>query len=390
MVLCVHGVSEAGFIERQGTQTVPEVERGGVYEGPDVVTWLQMFGTDTMYELPRRRRGVRYYTLGAVPDQDIAIPSPFVSARHCRLVRTPLGLRVVDEWSKNGIYFEGKRRRSFYLEPGETFFVGARAHRVLALNDQMHAHHPALAAILGYEDERTVPSATPSPSELIVAAVAGSHMLITSEPHCDQDRLAHIVHAISLFRDCPLVPIGHPPGAPEPPDPAVAQRDLAQHQAATVLLDLENPDTRLEPALASRLFSPRYQTRVIALARTIKLASAAIGERYVQQMKHVRLEPLSRRPRAIHRLLDQLFAERGSSLRVRAMAPHNQAALARHRWAQNFASLREAADRLVAIARETSLRRAAHALGVPPATFHNWYSYILRLSQPLLAEPRTP
>lgn len=395
MVLCVHGVSAAAFIERQGTRTVPDVESGGVYEGPDIVTWLQMFGTDTMYELPRLRRGIRHYTLGAVPDQDIAIPSPFVSARHCRLVRTPQGLRVVDHSSKNGTYFEGKRRKSFYLEPGETFFVGARAHRVLALNDQMHAHHPALAAILGYDDERAVPSETPSPSELIVTAVAGSHMLITGEPHCDQDRLAHIVHAISLFREHPLVAIGHGPGAPgtsdtsDTPDTDAA-RDLALHRAATVLLDLEAPDTRLEPALTSRLFSPRYQTRVIALARTIKGASAALGERYVRQMEHVRLEPLSSRRGAIHRLLDQRFAERGSSLRVRAMTPHNQAALARHRWAQNFASLREAADRLVAVARETSLRRAAHALGVPPATFHHWYSYILGLTQSLLAEPRMP
>ena len=396
MVLCVQGVSAAAFIERRDTQTVPDVESGGVYEGPDIVTWLQMFGTDTMYQLPRRGRGIRYYTLGAVPDQDIAIPSPFVSARHCRLVRTPLGLRVVDQRSKNGTYFDGKRRRSFYLEPGETFFVGARAHRVLALNDQMHAHYPALVAILGYEDEHVVPSETPSPSELILTAVAGSHLLITGEPHCDQDRLAHIVHEISLLRERPLVAIGRGAGPPEAPEaPEVleldhAQRDLALRRAATVLFDLGDHRAPVEPALTSRLFSPRYQTRVIALARTIAVANAVLGERYVKQMKHVRLEPLSRRRRVIHRLLDRLFEERQTSLRVSAMTPHNQAALAGHRWAQNFASLREAADRLVVIAREPSLRRAAHALGVPPATFHNWYSNILGLNQPLLAEERAP
>jgi hypothetical protein len=79
------------------------------------------------------------------------------------------------------------------------------------------------------------------------------------------------------------------------------------------------------------------------------------GERCVMQMEHVRLEPLSRRRGAIHRLLDAMFQERGSPLRVSAMASYNQDALRRHRWARNFASLREAADRLVVIAREPTL-----------------------------------
>ena len=393
MVLFVRGVIAGSFIERRDTQTVSDVEKGGVYEGPDTVTWLQLFDADTMYRLPRLRRGVKHYTLGAVPDQDVAIPSPFVSARHCRLVRTPLGLRVVDQRSKNGTYFEGRRRKSFYLEPGETFFVGTRVNRVLALNDLMHAHYPALTTILGFEDERVVPGETPSPSELIVTAVAGSHLLVTSEPHCDQDRLAHIVHAISLFRERPLIAIDRAHGTPDTPgtpDAEGAQRARALDRAATVVFDLEDHRDRIEPALISRLFSPRYQTRVIALARTSQVAKAALGERYVKQMKHVRLVPLSSRTGAIHRLLDQLLAERGSSLRVGALAPYNQAALARHRWGGNFASLREAADRLVAAAREPSLRRAALALGVPPATFHNWYSNILGLTQPLLAEARAP
>ena len=365
------------------TQAVPDVERGGAHEGPDAVTWLQPYDTDTLYALRRLRRGIKHYTLGSASDQDIVIPSPYVSAHHCRLVRTPLGLRIVDRGSKNGTYFEGRRKRLFYLEPGQAFTVGARTHRVLALDDEMHAHYPALTAILGSEDEHAGPSETPSPSDLIVAAVADSHMLITSEPHCDQNRLAHIVHAISLFRERPLVAIGHAPGE------QAMQGDPALHQAATVLLNLENNRVRLDPAFTSQLFSPRYQTRVIALARTIGVANAALGERYVKEMTHVRLEPLSRRPGAIHRLLDGMFQERGSPLRVTAMTPQNQDALRSHRWAGNFASLREAADRLVVVAREPSMRKAAHALGVPPATFHHWYSDIVGLELPLLAGTHT-
>jgi hypothetical protein len=350
------------------TQAVPDVERGGVHEGPDRVTWLQLCGTDTLYALRPLRRGVRHYTLGSAPDQDVVIPSSYVSPQHCRLVRTPLGLRVVDRGSRNGTYFEGRRKRSFYLEPGKVFTVGARTHRVLALDDDMCAHCPALTAILGYEDERAVPSETPSPSDLIATAVAGSHMLITSAPHCDQDRLARIVHAVSLFRGRPLVALGHRSGEEAT---QATQGDPALHHAATVLLDLDDDRAQLDPALAARLFSPRYQTRVIALACSVRVATAALGERCVEQVAHVRLEPLSRRRGAIHRLLDGMFEERGSSLRVVAMTPQNQDALRQHRWPQNFASLREAADRLVAIAREPSLRRAALALGIPPSSFHH-------------------
>jgi hypothetical protein len=256
------------------------------------------------------------------------------------------------------------------------FTIGAHAHRVLALDDEMRSHYPALTAILGYEDERAVPSETPSPSDLIVAAVAGSHMLITGEPHCDQDRLAQVVHTISLFRDRPLVELGSP-------DVDAAYRDLALHRAATVLLGLEDRHDPLDPALAARLFSPWYQTWVIALAPTLRVATAVVSKRYVKQMTHVPLAPLSSRSGAIHRLLDGMFQERGSSLRVSAMSPQNQNALVRYRWPQSFASLREAADRLVAIAREPSLRRAALALGVPPTTFHHWYRNLVGLELPL-------
>jgi hypothetical protein len=67
------------------------------------------------------------------------------------------------------------------------------------------------------------------------------------------------------------------------------------------------------------------------------------------------------------------------------MTPYNQATLRSHRWARNFASLREAADRLVTVARQGSLRSAALAVGIPPATFHHWYANTVGLTQPLLA-----
>jgi hypothetical protein len=247
----------------------------------------------------------------------------------------------------------------------------------------MHAHYPALTAILGYEDEHTGQREVPSPSDLIVAAVAGSHMLITGEPDCDQDRLAGIVHRISLFRERPLISFDHVPS-----EQAMAS-EPAFHQAATVLLNLDDNRARLAPAFTSRLFSPRYQTRVIALARSVAVANAALGKRCVKEMKQVWLDPPSSRPGAIHRLLDGMFQERGSSLRVAAITRPNQDALRNQCWADNFASLREAADRLIAVAQQGSLRKAAHALSIPPSTFHHWYANIVGLDLPLLVGERT-
>ena len=362
-----------------GTQTVPDVQRGGVHEGPDRVKALLLYGTDTIYPLLGRALGVEHYTLGSDPMQDIAIASPFVSARHCRLYPTHSGLKVVDQKSKNGVYFEGRRKQSFEIAPGQTFFVGARSHQLLALSERMQAHYPALAAILGYEDEHVIQSETPSPSELIVAAVDGPHMLITSEPRCEQEQLARIIHEISLLCERPLVAIDHAPGRQD------LEHDLIQHRAATVLLNLHDNAARLPATFTARLFSWRYQTRVIALASTVEVASAALGERHVKKMKHIWLEPLSGRAKAIHRLLDLAFRERGSTLRVAAMTAHNQAALRGHPWAGNFASLHQAADRLMVIAQHDSLRGAARILEMKHNTLTNWYKEIMQLKQPLLA-----
>jgi hypothetical protein len=50
------------FTERERsdeTQAVPDVQRGGAHEGSDTVTWLQLYGTDTLYPLRPLRRGIR-------------------------------------------------------------------------------------------------------------------------------------------------------------------------------------------------------------------------------------------------------------------------------------------------------------------------------------------
>jgi len=139
----------------------------------------------------------------------------------------------------------------------------------------------------------------------------------------------------------------------------------------------------------SAVFAARFQIRVIALVRSLGVADAALGE-YARQMTYARLRPVASRPEAIDRLLDRMLVERGSPLRISQVTPENQRALRTHGWPGNFASLREAADRLTAIARAGSINGAAGALGVPRATLHHWYSKILGLSPPPWCPPSCP
>ena len=74
-----------------------------------------------------------------------------------------------------------------------------------------------------------------------------------------------------------------------------------------------------------------------------------------------------------------MFEERGSPLRFSHMTPENQSALRANGWADNFASMRQAADYLVVIARSASKLQAANALGVSPSTFYHWFSKTIGL-----------
>jgi DNA-binding NtrC family response regulator len=65
------------------------------------------------------------------------------------------------------------------------------------------------------------------------------------------------------------------------------------------------------------------------------------------------------------------------------MTEANRKALLRHEWRGNFDDLRRAADRLVAVAREGSLRRAASALGESYSTFQHWFTNMIGLTLPL-------
>ena len=359
-----------------GTKTAPELLQGGTREDPKVVTALLLYDTSTVHELAATRTT---FTVGAAPDRDIAIHSPFVSARHCRLDRKLLGLRVKDQGSRNGTYFEGEGgMKAFYLRPGKTFVVGALPHRLLALNDDMRGYYPELLDILGAPEAHVLRGETPSPGDMILAAVNNGHILITSEPHREQARLAQIIHELSNARARPIVECN---GDRVPADPAKQLELVEKAERSTLVLNLGDDDTRLPSNFVTTVFSSKYRVRVIVLARSVTVADKALGE-YARRLQYVWLPPVANRPEEIDRLLDRMFVERNSLLRVANMPPEDQSALRAYGWPDDFESLREAADILAAIHRLGSVPKAARELKIAPSTLYHWYVERLGLTLP--------
>lgn len=206
-------------------------------------------------------------------------------------------------------------------------------------------------------------------------------MLIVSEPHCDQDRLARMVHGISRCRERPIVERA----SADIPADRKAQTELIKRQAArsTFVLDLGTHDEPLDATFVAMLFKPRYQVRVVVLARSFDVADQALGRQHGGKLQEIWLRPIASRPEAIDRLFDRMLEERNSPLRMSYLTPENEDAVRNYSWPQNFASLRQAAAWLTAIYRLGSINRAAHTLELWPSTLYNWYSHVLKLSDPL-------
>jgi transcriptional regulator with AAA-type ATPase domain len=272
------------------------------------------------------------------------------------------------------------------VRPGMTFVVGDKPHRYIAIDGAMRKHHPTLLDILGTEDEVRDNPELVSPSDFILAADSGGHMLITGKPGCGQDELAHIAHKISKRRASPFVVHDDLPRDLEAQN-AFVKDDLNK---STLLLRVGENAPPFDPSFLSMLFSSSYQIRVIVLARTVEVASEALGAEYLQPLMQVALRPLAERRAAIHPLIDRWLAAHGSPLRIADLTPLNQHALLVHEWRDNLVKLRETAERLDAIVRAPSLNQARKRLRIARNTFYSWFGDTLGLSDPLVSKERAP
>ena len=361
------------------TVTLPEGQRGPWFEGADIVTTLLVFGTSTEYALPISGK---HFRLGSSPDCDIYVADPSVSKVHCVLERRGNAIRVVDQSSYNGTYFDGRRETTFDIRPGNTF--NAAGVRFLALNEEMRAAFPTLTDILGADEELKQRPGLPSPSDFVLAAVNGAHVLITGQPGCEQERLAHVLHGISLRRGRELVELHDVPAG------RAEQRAIIDRaHRSTLIYSIDEAAPVMDSTFASSLFSPTYQIRLVILAPTTSKAAAVWGAQNIATMAVLALRPLSFRLMAVPRLLDRLWIERGSKLRFYELTEANQAALQTYEWPENFVDLRLVADWLDVVATTPSNRKAAERLGVASTSFHNWLLRLGLSTRPLVRGAET-
>lgn len=359
--------------EPMKTKTLPEAMQGGWFEGTDVVTALEIYGTGVTFELPRERKT---FTIGASADRDIAIPDKFLSALHCVLERRGTGLRVHDQGSYNGTFFAGRRETTFDLRPGDTFT--AASVRFLAMNEEMRAAMPVFGDLLGTDHGDEAGGGRKESSDLVLVATSGSHVLITGEPGSGQALLARTIHGISLLRGRPLVELD------TLPDDRRQQRAIIDRASrSTLVINIGAKAPVMDAAFVSMVFSPNFNIRVIVIAPSASKAEDVLGAANIRSMRAVFVRPLALRSEAIPRLLDRLLAERGTILRVADLTPANQTALQTYAWPGNLTDLQTAADRLIAIARDGSLLKASKALGVSNSTLHYWFGQV-GMSLPLV------
>lgn len=360
------------------TKTLPDSMRGAQLDEPDIVTSLRVFGTAVEFALPRE---VRTFTLGSDPSRDIALPGRYLSSLHCVLDRRTQCLKVTDQASHNGTFFEGRREPSFEIRPGNLFTAGPFT--FLAQNDEMRAAYPTLVGLLGPEDDESPNAAAPredaSPSSLIVLATSARHVLLTGEPGCGQAQLARTIHEISLVRGRPPVVLQKLPTDRE------RQREILDAASrSTLIVNIEAAAPVMDAAFVQSAFSPGYRIRIVAIAPSVEKANQVLGAEHVRALRVIALLPLAFRQRAIPALMDHALRAHAAPFRFSDLAPTNQSALGAHTWPGNFDDLQLAARRLVAIAASPSLRKAADALDLSYSTLQHWFSQ-LGLSQPLLA-----
>jgi pSer/pThr/pTyr-binding forkhead associated (FHA) protein len=347
------------------TESLPDQPMAAA-AGPDLITALRIIGRDVEHPLLKDKMS---FSVGSSAGCDVAIDNPHVSGLHCSLNRRGQRIRIIDQHSRNGTFFQGRREQSFDIGPGDLFTVASLT--FLALNDEMRIARSTMMEIMGQDQAANVDG-------LLSIAVKGQNVLISGEPGCDQIRLARAIHRASPRGHAPFLEIS------DLPTDRIAQRailDATRH--GTLMLTLKTSAPTADDAFRSMLLSADFHIRLMVSAPSIAVAVGWLGLDAVSRMSQVLLRPLRERAGEVPSLLDRMFIERRASFRIADFRAHNQQALCEHNWPMNFTELREAADRLIALATHESVTKAAAALEIPRTTLLYWAEEKLRLELPL-------
>ena len=333
------------------------------------MTALHIRGTEVDYTmLPAKLK----FSFGRHRQCDISVDRRHVSLSHALLERRNGRIRVTDLESKGHFKFQACELKQFDIGPGDSFFVGET--EFVALSDEMRLYRPLVAEILG-------PQRLDAIDELLIMAVNGPHMVLCAEPGCDQERLGWAIHRMSLKRPHHFVIAqpGHPELAPVP-------QLVAHARHGTLLVRIDGPGAKLDPAFVEALTRPDTDVRVILCAPTVVDAIRAVGEKLAASAHRVEIPPLRTRSGEISSLLERWFIDRQSRLRFSDLTDENQAALRAYRWPENLEELLDTADTVIQLAPYPSSRKAEEAGVMPKSNINRWLTK-LGLAMPLLREP---
>ena len=177
-----------------------------------------------------------------------------MSGTHCLLERRANSIRIYDQGSTNGTYVgDTKIETSWDVRIGDKF--SPRPLTLFLMDSAMHAHRGMLAEILGT-------GFRPSPDMLLTEVVRqASHVIITGEDGCGQERLAKAIHDMSPRRAHTMLPIADIPADRAAQNALVRQ---ASKPKTTVVLQIgpKRDHPPLDPMFISRLREPPSTTRV--------------------------------------------------------------------------------------------------------------------------------
>lgn len=311
------------------------------------------------------------FTFGTAPGCDICVERRHVSFSHALLERRADRILVTDLESKNGIVFQGRKRKQFEIGPGDAFSIDKTVFYVL--NDEMRLARSLVAGILG-------PQRMDAIDDLLMEAVQGRHVFLRAEPGCDQERLGRAIHRMSLRRRHRFV-IAQPGAQDSVPVPQL----VTNARNGTLLLRLDATGARLDPAFVEALLSPEANVRIILCARSLKEAIDSVTEALASSAYRVEIPPVRERSGEIAAVLESWFIDRQSRLRFSDFTDENQAALRAYRWPENLEELREAADLLIQLAPHQFERQAAQEVNIPRSNVKRWLD-ARNLTLPLLRE----
>ncbi len=119
-------------------------------------------------------------TLGRSPDNTLVIDQSVVSRHHARLEHTPLGYRIKDLGSANGLAIQGSSIDDLLLADGDIVSIAGDVQLAFKITQQ---EGPAATVQFAAPAVAAAAAAKPEPAPVVVAAAAGSTMIgVPPEP----------------------------------------------------------------------------------------------------------------------------------------------------------------------------------------------------------------